>query len=167
MVVLEKGGFYDLDDVLRDLVRIQYTRNDFQLTRGSFRVRGDVLEVHPAYQDTIYRISLFGDEVEGMTEVDPLTGEILREHDLLTVYPATHFVTDEDRLTLAIRNIEAELEERHAELEGEGKVLEAYRLRQRTRYELEMMRELGYTSGIRSEERRVGKECRSRWSPYH
>jgi excinuclease ABC subunit B len=155
MVVLEKGGFYDLDDVLRDLVRIQYTRNDFQLTRGSFRVRGDVLEVHPAYQDTIYRVSLFGDEVESMTEVDPITGEILREHDLLTVYPATHFVTDEDRITVAVRNIEAELEERHAELEREGKVLEAYRLRQRTRYDLEMMRELGYTSGIENYSRHL------------
>ena len=155
MVVLEKGGYYDLDDVLRDLVRIQYTRNDFQLARGSFRVRGDVLEVHPAYQDTIYRVSLFGDEVESMTEVDPITGEILREHDLLTVYPATHFVTDEERITVAIRNIEAELEERHAELEGEGKVLEAYRLRQRTRYDLEMMRELGYTSGIENYSRHL------------
>src|SRR5215212_1526288 len=128
MVLLEKGGFYDLDDVLRDLVHIQYTRNDFQLNRGNFRVRGDVLEVHPAYQDTIYRISLFGDEVENMAEVDPLTGELLREMDTLTVYPATHFVTDEDRLTVAVRNIEAELEGRTAELEGEGKVLKAYRL---------------------------------------
>src|SRR5215212_4530405 len=155
MVLLDKGGFYDLDDVLRDLVRIQYTRNDFQLSRGTFRVRGDVLEVHPAYQDTIYRISLFGDEVENMTEVDPLTGEILRELDTLTVYPATHFVTDEERLTLAVRNIETELEERTAELEREGKVLEAYRLRQRTRYDLEMMREVGYCSGIENYSRHL------------
>jgi excinuclease ABC subunit B len=155
MVLLEKGGFYDLDDVLRDLVHIQYTRNDFQLARGTFRVRGDVLEVHPAYQDTIYRISLFGDEVENMVEVDPLTGEILRELHTLTVYPATHFVTDEDRLAVAIRNIEAELEERSAELEGEGKVLEAYRLRQRTRYDLEMMREVGYCSGIENYSRHL------------
>ncbi|MGH3106459.1 MAG: excinuclease ABC subunit UvrB, partial [Rubrobacteraceae bacterium] len=155
MVLLERGGFYDLDDVLRDLVRIQYTRNDFQLARGTFRVRGDVLEVHPAYQDTIYRISLFGDEVENMTEVDPLTGEILRQLDTLTVYPATHFVTDEERLTLAVRNIEAELEERTAELEREGKVLEAYRLRQRTRYDLEMMREVGYCSGIENYSRHL------------
>jgi excinuclease ABC subunit B len=155
MVLLDKGGFYDLDDVLRDLVRIQYTRNDFQLSRGTFRVRGDVLEVHPAYQDTIYRISLFGDEVENMTEVDPLTGEILRELDTLTVYPATHFVTDEDRLTVAVRNIEAELEERTAELEREGKILEAYRLRQRTRYDLEMMREVGYCSGIENYSRHL------------
>src|SRR5215210_8745854 len=148
MVLLEKGGFYDLDDVLRDLVHIQYARNDFQLSRGNFRVRGDVLEVHPAYQDTIYRVSLFGDEVESMTEVDPLTGEILRELDTLTVYPATHFVTDQDRLSIAIKNIEAELEGRYAELEGEGKVLEAYRLRQRTQYDLEMLREVGFCSGI-------------------
>jgi excinuclease ABC subunit B len=155
MVLLTQGGFYDLDDVLRDLVHIQYTRNDFQLARGNFRVRGDVLEVHPAYQDTIYRISLFGDEVENMAEVDPLTGEILRELDTLTVYPATHFVTDEDRLTVAVRNIEAELEERSAELEQEGKVLEAYRLRQRTRYDLEMMREVGYCSGIENYSRHL------------
>jgi excinuclease ABC subunit B len=155
MVLLEEGGFYDLDDVLRDLVRIQYTRNDYQLARGTFRVRGDVLEVHPAYQDTIYRISFFGDEVEGMVEADPLTGEVLRELKVLTVYPATHFVTNEDRLAVAIKNIEAELEERYAELEREGKVLEAYRLRQRTMYDLEMMRELGYTSGIENYSRHL------------
>jgi excinuclease ABC subunit B len=155
MVLLEKGGFYDLDDVLRDLVRIQYARNDFQLARGTFRVRGDVLEVHPAYQDTVYRVSFFGDEVEDMAEVDPLTGEVLREHDTLTVYPATHFVTDEDRLAVAVKNIEAELEGRYAELEKEGKVLEAYRLRQRTLYDLEMMRELGYCSGIENYSRHL------------
>jgi excinuclease ABC subunit B len=155
MVLLEEGGFYDLDDVLRDLVRIQYTRNDYQLARGTFRVRGDVLEVHPAYQDTIYRVSFFGDEVEGMVEADPLTGEVLRELKVLTVYPATHFVTNEDRLAVAIKNIEAELQERYAELEREGKVLEAYRLRQRTMYDLEMMRELGYTSGIENYSRHL------------
>ena len=155
MVLLEQGSFYDLDDVLRDLVRIQYTRNDYQLARGTFRVRGDVLEVHPAYQDTIYRVSFFGDEVEGMVEADPLTGEVLRELKVLTVYPATHFVTNEDRLAVAIKNIEVELEERYAELEREGKVLEAYRLRQRTMYDLEMMRELGYTSGIENYSRHL------------
>jgi excinuclease ABC subunit B len=155
MVLLEEGSFYDLDDVLRDLVRIQYTRNDYQLARGTFRVRGDVLEVHPAYQDTIYRVSFFGDEVEGMVEADPLTGEVLRELKVLTVYPATHFVTNEDRLAVAIKNIEAELEERYAELEREDKVLEAYRLRQRTMYDLEMMRELGYTSGIENYSRHL------------
>ncbi len=155
MVLLERGGFYVLDDVLRDLVRIQYARNDFQLARGSFRVRGDVLEVHPAYQDTIYRVSFFGDEVESVTEVDPLTGELLREMDVLTIYPATHFVTDEDRLAVAIKNIEAELEERVEELDAEGKILEAYRLKQRTQYDLEMMRELGYTSGIENYSRHL------------
>jgi excinuclease ABC subunit B len=155
MVLLEEGSFYYLDDVLRDLVRIQYTRNDYQLNRGTFRVRGDVLEVHPAYQDTIYRVSFFGDEVEGLVEADPLTGEILRELKVLTIYPATHFVTDEDKLAVAIKNIETELEERYAELEREGKVLEAYRLRQRTMYDLEMMRELGYTSGIENYSRHL------------
>src|SRR3954453_16339574 len=103
MVLLERGGFYDLDDVLRDLVRIQYARNDYQLARGTFRVRGDVLEVHPAYQDSIYRVSFFGDEVEGMAEVDALTGEVLRDLKVLTVYPATHFATDEDRMVGALK----------------------------------------------------------------
>jgi excinuclease ABC subunit B len=155
MVLLEKGGFYDLDDVLRDLVRIQYARNDYQLDRGTFRVRGDVLEVYPAYQDTVYRFSFFGDELESVTEVDPLTGEVLREHSYIAIYPATHFVTDEDRIAVATQNIEAELEERYAELEKEGKVLEAYRLRQRTQYDLEMMRELGYCSGIENYSRHL------------
>ena len=155
MVLLEKGGLYDVDHILRDLVKIQYTRNDFQLNRGTFRVRGDALEVHPAYQDTIYRVSFFGDEVESMIEADPLTGEVLRELDVMTVYPASHFVTGEDRLATAIKNIEAEAEARVAELEGEGKVLEAYRLKQRTQYDLEMMRELGYTSGIENYSRHL------------
>ncbi|MDQ3429802.1 MAG: excinuclease ABC subunit UvrB, partial [Actinomycetota bacterium] len=155
MVLLEKGGFYDADDILKDLVKIQYTRNDFQLNRGTFRVRGDALEVHPAYQDTIYRVSFFGDEVESMVEADPLTGEVLRELDVMTVYPATHFVTGEDRMATAIKNIEIEAEERVAELEGEGKVLEAYRLKQRTQYDLEMMRELGFTSGIENYSRHM------------
>ena len=155
MVLLENGGFYDLDDILRDLVRIQYVRNDYQLARGSFRVRGDVLEVHPAYQDTIYRVSFFGDEVESMTEADPVTGEVLREHDVLAVYPASHFVTGDERLNTAVANIEMELEERYAEMEAEGKVLEAYRLKQRTQYDLEMMRELGYCSGIENYSRHL------------
>ena len=155
MVLLESGGFYDLDDILRDLVRIQYVRNDYQLARGSFRVRGDVLEVHPAYQDTIYRVSFFGDEAESMTEADPVTGEVLREHDVLAVYPASHFVTGDERLNAAVANIETELEERYAQMEAEGKVLEAYRLKQRTQYDLEMMRELGYCSGIENYSRHL------------
>ncbi|MBX6764472.1 MAG: excinuclease ABC subunit UvrB [Rubrobacteraceae bacterium] len=155
MVLLERGGFYDLDDVLRDLVRIQYARNDYQLSRGNFRVRGDVLEIHPAYQDTVYRLSFFGDEVESIAEVDPLTGEVLREPETLTIYPATHFVTGEEKLERAIKGIEEELEERYAELEREGKMLEAYRLRQRTQYDLEMLRELGYCSGIENYSRHL------------
>ncbi len=155
MVLLEKGGFYDLDDVLRDLVRIQYARNDYQLNRGTFRIRGDMLEVQPAYQDTVYRFSFFGDEVECITEVDTVTGEVLHDHSYIAIFPATHFVTDEDKLAVATANIEAELEERYAELEKEGKVLEAYRLRQRTQYDLEMMRELGYCSGIENYSRHL------------
>lgn len=155
MILLESGGFYDLDEVLRDLVRVHYTRNDFQLSRGTFRMRGDVLEVHPAYQDTAYRVSFFGDEVEGISEVDLVTGEVLRTHESITVYPATHFVTAEDRLQRALHNIEAELEERYAELESQGKMLESYRLRQRTMYDLEMIRELGYCSGIENYSRHL------------
>jgi len=155
MVLLEQGHFYDLDDVLRDLVRIQYARNDYQLNRGTFRVRGDMLEIHPAYQDTVYRVSFFGDEVEGMAEVDSLTGEVLRELDVLSVYPASHFVTNEDRMAAALQNIKAEVEERYAELTEQGKVLEAYRIRQRTMYDLEMMRELGFTSGIENYSRHL------------
>jgi excinuclease ABC subunit B len=155
MVLLEQGHFYDLDDVLRDLVRIQYARNDYQLNRGTFRVRGDMLEIHPAYQDTVYRVSFFGDEIEGMAEVDSLTGEVLRELDVLSVYPASHFVTNEDRMAAALQNIEAEVEERYAELTEQGKVLEAYRIRQRTMYDLEMMRELGFTSGIENYSRHL------------
>ena len=155
MVLLEQGHLYDLDDILRDLVRIQYARNDYQLNRGTFRVRGDVLEIHPAYQDTVYRVSFFGDEVEGMAEVDSLTGEVLRELDVLSVYPASHFVTNEDRMAAALQNIEAEVEERYAELTEQGKVLEAYRIRQRTMYDLEMMRELGFTSGIENYSRHL------------
>ncbi len=155
MVLLEKGNFYDVDQILRDFVKIQYTRNDFQLARGTFRVRGDVLEVHPAYQDSIYRVSFFGDEVESMVEADPLTGEVLRELDYLTVYPATHFVTGDDRMKIAVGNIEAEMEARVEELTIEGKVLEAYRIRQRTQYDLEMMRELGFCSGIENYSRHM------------
>ena len=118
-------------------------------------MHGDVLEVHHSYQDTVYRVSFFGDEVENISEVDGLTGEVLRELDVLTVYPATHFVTDEDRMAVAIKNIEAEMEQRVGELQDEGKVLEAYRLRQRTMYDLEMMRELGYTSGIENYSRHL------------
>jgi excinuclease ABC subunit B len=127
---------------------MQYERNDTNLTRGRFRVRGDTIEVHPAYEETILRIELFGDEIERITEVDPVTGEQLRSLDDLWIYPATHYVAGAERMQKAIARIEAELAERLACFEREGKLLEAQRLRMRTQYDLEMMQEVGFCNGI-------------------
>ena len=145
---LKKGGRYRRDAILRHLVDLQYQRNDAALGRARFRAKGDSLEIHPAGTDTIYRIELFGDEVERIREVDPVTGTLGTERDELTVYPATHFVTPADKLAEAIVDIETEAAARCAELEVEGKQLEAARLRQRTTFDLEMLREVGYCSGV-------------------
>ena len=142
------GGQYRRDAVLRHLVDLQYQRNDPALPRARFRVRGDTLEIGPASDDRIVRVEFFGDEVERITELDPLTGELLAERKDLNVYPATHFVTPADKLKEALVDIEAEMELRVGELEAQGRVLEAARLRQRTTFDLEMMRELGYCSGV-------------------
>jgi excinuclease ABC subunit B len=142
------GDTIDQRAFLRKLVDMQYDRNDMNLARGKFRVRGDTIEVHPAYEETILRIELFGDEIERITEVDPVTGEKIRDLDDLWIYPATHYVTGEERMRKAIVRIEAELAERLAYFEREGKLLEAQRLRMRTQYDLEMMQEVGYCSGI-------------------
>jgi len=136
------------DRVLRHLVDIQYNRNDMSLERGSFRVRGDTLEVFPAYEEIAVRIEFFGDEIERIVDVDPLTGEILTERDDIVIYPAKHFVTNQDRLTAAIHDIQLELEQRLIELEGQGKLLEAARLKQRTMYDIEMLTEAGYCAGV-------------------
>jgi excinuclease ABC subunit B len=148
MLELEQGDITRRDQLLRHLVGIHYGRNDLELRPGTFRVRGDTLEIVPAYSQTAYRIALFGDEIEQLTEFDPLTGEILEQHKHITIYPAKHFVTEEDNLQLALRQIEQELEQRLSELQRAGRLLEAQRLEQRTRYDLEMIREIGYTSGI-------------------
>ena len=145
---LQTGEEIDQRAVLRRLVDMQYERNDANLTRGKFRVRGDTIEVHPAYDEVAVRIELFGDEVERICVVDPLTGEQLRVLDDLAVYPATHYVASEDRLRQAIVRIEAELAERLAYFEKHGKLLEAQRLRMRTQYDLEMLQEVGYCNGI-------------------
>jgi excinuclease ABC subunit B len=148
VLILEQGEEHDRDLVLRKLIDSQYSRNDSVLGRGRFRVKGDVVEVQPANQETAYRISFFGDEVEQITHFDPLTGEILTRLDNVAIWPATEYVTSKPTVDRAVDEIRHELEERVKELESEHKVLEAHRLRQRTEYDLEMLKELGFTSGI-------------------
>ena len=148
LVSLRRGGKARRDKIVRHLIDIQYDRNDMTLVRGSFRARGDTLEIFPAYEDIALRVEFFGDEVERIVEVDPLTGELLVERLEVDIYPAKHFVTTEDKLRAAIKDIEQELEERLRELESEGKLLEAARLRQRTMYDLEMLQETGYCAGV-------------------
>jgi excinuclease ABC subunit B len=148
MQLFQVGKTIDRDEVLRKLVKMQYQRNDAVLGRGSFRVRGEVLEIMPSYAETAYRIALFGDEIEGVQHFDPLTGEVIDEIDHVSVWPASHYVTKDETVERAVEEIRAELESRTAELEEEGKQLEAHRLRQRTSYDLEMIKELGFTSGI-------------------
>ncbi len=148
LLMLQPGDERDQRDILRRLVELQYERNDFGFTRNKFRVRGDTIEVFPAYEEHAIRISLFGDEVERIVSVDPLTGEIIEELEGLALFPASHYVTDEERLAQAIEGISAELAERLGELESQGKLLEAQRLRMRTSYDLEMLREVGSCSGV-------------------
>jgi excinuclease ABC subunit B len=148
MQLFKVGASIDRDEVLRKLVKMQYQRNDQVLGRGSFRVRGEVLEIMPSYAESAYRISLFGDEIEGIQHFDPLTGEILDTIEHVSVWPASHYVTKDETVERAVDEIRAELESRTAELESEGKQLEAHRLRQRTAYDIEMIKEIGFTSGI-------------------
>jgi excinuclease ABC subunit B len=163
VVRLRVGGRYRRDGVLRQLVDLQYQRNDQALARARFRVRGDSLEIQPAYDDFVVRVRFFGDQVERISEIDPLTGELLAERTELNVYPASHYVTPADKLRQAILDIEAEAESRTAELETRGMVLEAARLRQRTAFDVEMMRELGFCSGIENYSRHLaGRAAGSR-----
>ncbi len=148
LVELHTGVDYDQRSILRRLVNLQYDRNDMALGRGKFRVRGDTIEVHPAYAESVLRIEMFGDTVDRLTMVDPLTGEQLAELTETIVFPATHYVTGEERMQRAVKGIEAELQERLAHFEKEGKLLEAQRLRMRTQYDLEMIQEVGYCNGI-------------------
>ncbi|TCP24891.1 excinuclease ABC subunit B [Scopulibacillus darangshiensis] len=146
----------DRDQMLRELVDIQYTRNDINFVRGTFRVRGDVVEIFPASRDEhCLRVEFFGDEIDRITEIDALTGEIIGDRDHVAVYPASHFVTREEKMKIAIKNIEAELNECLKELKDQGKLLEAQRLEQRTRYDLEMMEEMGFCSGIENYSRHL------------
>jgi len=157
VIHLRQGEIRKRDKVLRHLVDIYYERNDYELKRGTFRVRGDTLEIMPAYGNLAYRIEFFGDEIERITEIDALTGEVLARHASLDIYPAKHFITPQEKLAKALADIEAELEERLAELRAQDKLLEAQRLEQRTRYDLEMLREVGYCAGIENYARHLGQ----------
>ena len=158
-VKFQVGQSIDLRSCLRSLVSNQYTRNDIEISRGRFRVRGDVLEIGPAYDDRLVRLELFGDEVESISYVDPTTGEILNKLDSINIYPAKHFVTPKDRLDSAIKAIKKELKDRLEFLNLEGKLLEAQRLEQRTIYDLEMLKEVGYCNGVENYARHLsGRE---------
>jgi excinuclease ABC subunit B len=161
-VKLQVGAEMERDKLLRSLVDIQYTRNDIAFNRGTFRVRGDTLEIIPAYEELAIRVEMFGDEVEKLYYLHPLTGDIMREVDQLLIFPATHYAAGPERMERAIRDIEAELEERLAELDRQGKLLEAQRLRMRTSYDIEMMRQVGFCSGIENYSRHIdGREAGS------
>jgi excinuclease ABC subunit B len=165
MQLFKVGETIERDEVLRKLVKMQYQRNDSVLGRGSFRVRGEVLEIMPSYAESAYRIALFGDEIEGVQHFDPLTGEVLDTIDHVSVWPASHYVTRDETLERAVEEIRAELHSRTEELEAEGKQLEAHRLRQRTAYDIEMLKEVGFTSGIENYSRIL--DGRPEGSPPH
>jgi excinuclease ABC subunit B len=158
-LVLDKGAETGREAILRKLVEIHYNRNDYEFTRSTFRVRGDVIEVLPSYSKNAVRIELFGDEVENILVFNPLTGQILEERERLIVYPASHYVVEQASMLHALETIQAELGERHRYLKSVGKDLEAHRLKTRTEYDLEMMRELGYCNGIENYSRHIfGRE---------
>jgi len=155
VVEVQKGAQTRRDTLLRQLVEIQYERNDHDFTRGTFRVRGDIVEVYPSYEDIGMRFEFFGDEVDALVTFDPLTGREVRRHDRLSVFPKSHFVTPRAKTLEAVERIKVELRERLADLEGAGRVLEAQRLHQRTMFDLEMMKEIGYCHGIENYSRHL------------
>lgn len=155
LLIFDAGASYDLKEVLRKLVDMHYERNDLNLVRGKFRVRGDTLEIHPSYEELPYRIEMFGDEVERIVKVDPLTGEQYEVLDHLEVFPATHYVAGDESIKRAISSIEAELQVRLHELEESGRILEAQRLRMRTQFDLEMLAEVGFCHGIENYSRHL------------
>ncbi|HEX7163721.1 MAG TPA: excinuclease ABC subunit UvrB [Trebonia sp.] len=162
MLKLKLGDTIERDQLLRRLVGMQYTRNDIAFTRGTFRVRGDTIEIIPQYEELAVRIEMFGDEIERLSTLHPLTGEVISEDDELYVFPASHYVAGDERMERAIAGIEAELSERLAELERQGKLLEAQRLRMRTTYDIEMMRQVGSCAGIENYSRHIdGREAGS------
>ncbi|MEL6471213.1 MAG: excinuclease ABC subunit UvrB [Cyanobacteria bacterium J06623_4] len=154
-IPLRVGAETNQRQVLRDLASVQYTRNDIEMGRGRFRVKGDVLEIGPAYEDRVIRVEFFGDEIDAIRYIDPVTGATLQSMDALNIYPARHFVTPDDKLEAACQGIRAELKEQLAYLESNGKLLEAQRLEQRTRYDLEMLEEVGYCNGVENYSRHL------------
>ncbi|WP_342597514.1 excinuclease ABC subunit UvrB [Cyanobacterium aponinum UTEX 3222] len=154
-IPLEINQEYDPRQLLRDLVNVQYHRNDTELSRATFRLKGDVLEIVPAYEDRVIRVEFFGDEIEAISLLDPVTGELLQELERINIYPAKHFVTPQAQLERAIALIEMELEERLTELEKQGKLVEAQRLKQKTKYDLEMLKEVGYCNGVENYSRHL------------
>ena len=156
VISLREGQTYERDTLLRDLVNIQYDRNDIDFARGRFRVRGDIVEIFPAgNHDRAYRIEFFGDEIDRITEVDPLTGEVIGERPQISLFPATHFMTNEEQMGKALARISDELKVQVKKFTKEGKLLEAQRIKQRTTYDIDMMREVGYTSGIENYSRHM------------
>ncbi len=156
---LKRGNNYNRNKLLRQLVDMQYERNDIDFSRGKFRIRGDTLEIQPAYEELALRVEFFGDDIERIVEIDRLTGELLAELDSVDIYPAKHFVTSHDKLILAIESIKQELEDRLKELKRQGKVLEAARLESRTNYDIEMLREAGYCAGVENYSRHLSRRA--------
>ncbi|NOY89131.1 MAG: excinuclease ABC subunit UvrB [FCB group bacterium] len=154
-IFMEKGAVSDRDEIIHKLIAIHYNRNDISFTRGNFRVRGDTIELIPAYHENAFRIEFYGDEIDRITEINPLTGEIIKERQRLAVYPAKHFITSKPQLESAIKRIEAELKETVENFVRENKLLEAQRIEMRTKYDLEMLREIGYCSGIENYSRHL------------
>ena len=158
-ITIERDKHYKRDKLVRHLVDMQYERNDYDFTRGKFRIRGDTLEIQPAYQETALRIEFWGDKIERIVEVDPLTGEVLAHRDQVDIYPAKHFVTSHEKLLAAIEDIKVELEERLKELRSQGKLLEAQRLEARTNYDIEMLQEVGYCTGVENYSRHLQRRA--------
>jgi excinuclease ABC subunit B len=158
-LAVERGKSYKRDRLVRHLVDMQYERNDYDFTRGRFRIRGDTLEIQPAYQETALRIEFWGDRIERIVEIDPLTGELLAERDQVDVYPAKHFVTSHEKLLAAIEDIKVELADRLNELKSQGKLLEAQRLETRTNYDIEMLLEIGYCTGVENYSRHLQRRA--------
>jgi excinuclease ABC subunit B len=159
VLTIERNKSYKRDKLARRLVDMQYERNDYDFTRGRFRIRGDTLEIQPAYEEIALRIEFWGDEIERIVEVDPLTGEVLAHRDQVDIYPAKHFVTSHDKLMAAIGDIKVELEERLKELRSQGKLLEAQRLEARTNYDIEMLQEVGYCTGVENYSRHLQRRA--------
>jgi excinuclease ABC subunit B len=158
-LTIERDKHYKRDKLVRRLVDMQYERNDYDFTRGKFRIRGDTLEIQPAYQETAIRVELWGDRIERIVEVDPVTGEVLANRDQVDIYPAKHFVTSHDKLLAAIKDIKVELEERSKELRRQGKLLETQRLEARTNYDIEMLEEVGYCTGVENYSRHLQRRA--------